>query len=77
MSNKDFQESHQDSQGKFVLSDSDIRAVGASLELKEDINTKEGLEEATKAIEKLAGVELEVLKLKTKMAVKEKTTVNC
>ena len=62
LSNKEFQGSHQDSQGRFILSDSDIRAVGASLELENDINTPEGLEEATQAIEKLANTELEVFK---------------
>ena len=62
LSNKEFQDSHRDSQGKFILSDSDIRAVGASLDLENDINTKEGLEEATQAIEKLANTELEVFR---------------
>ena len=62
LKDKDFQDSHTDSQGKFILSDSDIRAVGANLELERDINTKEGLEEATKAIEKLAGTEIEVFR---------------
>ena len=62
LGDKDFQAAHQDSQGKFILSDSDIRAVGASLELETDINTPEGFEEATKALEKLAGVELKVFR---------------
>ena len=62
LSDKDFQTAHQDSQGRFILSDSDIRAVGASLDLENDINTSEGLEEATKALAELAGAELEVFK---------------